>query len=216
MKISASLGIGSWIFAIAYFLYEPFAIRATTAPYHWIQQPMSDLGVTECGKDTYILAAYELCSPHAYVVNVLFFLTSIALLIGSIYIYQQVDKSQVVQLANVGLIIFAVGVGFSVIPANLNFLWHTIPSVLSMMVIGPAIGLYAMKFNKGKGLSYVACILLSVLFVSFFVMIVTPFEIGGLLQRLFYLVAYGWGLVISLMISNGAVKRHARSAFIRS
>ncbi|TSB45713.1 DUF998 domain-containing protein [Alkalicoccobacillus porphyridii] len=210
MKIPASIGIGGWLFAIAYFLYEPFAIHATTVPYHWLLQPMSDLGVTECGRNTYALAPYDICSPHAYIVNVLFLLTSVALLIGSLYIYQQLKKDRVVQLANVGLIIFAGGIGFSVIPANVDFLWHTVPAILSMMIIGPSIGLYSMRLNKGKWLSYLSCALVIGLFISFFVMIFIPFELGGLLQRLFYLVAYVWGLAISLILSKGAVNEHAK------
>ncbi|MDQ0205387.1 DUF998 domain-containing protein [Alkalicoccobacillus murimartini] len=200
MKIPASLGIGSWVFAAAYFMYEPFAMAASTAPYNWLLQPMSDLGVTECGVNTYPMAGYEICSPHAPIVNSLFLLTSLAIIIGSLFLYQQVKMIRGIGLATILLIIFAVGNGFSLIPANVSFMWHTIPAVFSMLSVGPALWLYGRNLKKGKWLSYSSSALIGLLFIGFFMVAIYKLEIGGLLQRIFYGVVYIWGISMSWIL----------------
>lgn len=47
------IGALSWIALSLYFIVEFLVIRASTASYNIFKQPMSDLGVTECGIDTY-------------------------------------------------------------------------------------------------------------------------------------------------------------------
>src|SRR5699024_6017482 len=67
----------SWISLIIYFIIEYFVIRATTTPYDYLVQPMSDLGVTTCGSGTYVLATYEICAPYHLLVNWTFTFTGI-------------------------------------------------------------------------------------------------------------------------------------------
>ncbi|MGO1923899.1 MAG: DUF998 domain-containing protein, partial [Jeotgalicoccus sp.] len=62
-EVTKIIGALSWIALSLYFIVEFLVIRVSSAPYNFLIQPMSDLGVTICGIDTYELAAYEICSP---------------------------------------------------------------------------------------------------------------------------------------------------------
>lgn len=68
-RLSILIGLISWVALSAYFMIEAIVIRATTEPYSFLNQPMSDLGVTACGTDTYVLASYMICSPHHWLMN---------------------------------------------------------------------------------------------------------------------------------------------------
>ncbi|WP_054706140.1 DUF998 domain-containing protein [Bacillus sp. JCM 19041] len=202
MRIPSFIGIGSWIVAAAYFLYEPLAIAASQATYSAIQQPMSDLGVTECGLNTYPWADYDICSPHAAIVNGLFLLTAISISVGAFYLYQESQKSQTIKVAVGLLLVFSIGNGFSVIPANVHFNWHTVPAMVAMVAVIPAIGLFGLNTIKGKWLSYICCFLTLLILVGFILIAFFSLEIGGLLQRVFYGLIYSWGIGMSIVITN--------------
>ncbi|AIC93338.1 DUF998 domain-containing protein, partial [Shouchella lehensis] len=193
MKIPFRIGVGSWIVLLSYFVYEPFAIRASIAPYSYLSQPMSDLGITECGVGTYPWADYFICSPHAPIVNSLFLLTGIVLLIGLWGLKERVKLSRIGKAGFVFLFLFAVGFSFSVIPANVSFEWHTYPALV-MFVVAPALFCISVKLNKGKRLTMISAGLLTMIKVAIMAVAFLPIEWGGLLQRLFYFVFYCWGL----------------------
>ncbi len=193
MKIPFRVGVVSWIVLLSYFVYEPFAIRASLAPYSYLSQPMSDLGITECGVGTYPWADYFICSPHAPIVNSLFLLTGMVLLIGLWSVKERLELSRIGRVGFTCLFLFAVGYSFSVIPANVSFEWHTYPALV-MIVVAPALFCISVKLNKGKMLTIISAGLLTIIKVGIIAVAFLPIEWGGLLQRLFYFAFYCWGL----------------------
>ena len=81
MYISNRVGLISWIATCLYFLFEPFFIFTSTAPYNYYRHAMSDLGVTTCGEFTYEIAPYEICSPNHFWMNLLFIINGITFLL---------------------------------------------------------------------------------------------------------------------------------------
>src|SRR5690554_430582 len=81
--IAARFGSICWISLSAYFIVEYIIIRATTAPYNFLEQPMSDLGVTMCGTNTYAISSLEICSPYHLLMNWTFTFTGIAIFVGA-------------------------------------------------------------------------------------------------------------------------------------
>ncbi|MBM7678843.1 hypothetical protein JOD18_003915 [Gracilibacillus alcaliphilus] len=65
-SIAVKIGFISWISLTVYFIMEYIVIQRNTVSYNFLEQPVSDLVVTTCGTDTYVLATYELCSPTTY------------------------------------------------------------------------------------------------------------------------------------------------------
>ncbi|MFB4212338.1 hypothetical protein ACE1TH_10570 [Shouchella sp. JSM 1781072] len=193
MRISFRVGLLGWIVPLLYFFYEPFAIQASRVPYSYIAQPMSDLGVTVCGIGTYPWADYAICSPHSSLVNVLFFVTAVCLLIGIISVYQRLSLASIGKFSFLLLVLFAIGNGFSAIPANISFSWHTYP-VMFMIFVAPALFVIASQIKQGKVFTYSMATSLLFIKLGIIVMVFFPVEIGGLLQRAFYFVFYCWGL----------------------
>lgn len=60
----------------------------TTKPYSIMDQAMSDLGVLSCGGDTCPLASYEICSPMAHEMNIIFILTGILTATGAVLLHR--------------------------------------------------------------------------------------------------------------------------------
>lgn len=73
------LGGGSWILTLLYFIGQAVAQGAWTTPYSLIDNRVSDLGNTACGRT---LANTYICSPLHAVMNTTFVLTGVLILVG--------------------------------------------------------------------------------------------------------------------------------------
>src|SRR5699024_7263261 len=110
-----------------------------TAPYHLLNQTMSDLGVTVCGTETYQLAVYEICSPFHLLMNWTFTLTGIVNVVGAIFLHPFWLNIKSTIIATVLLLIFGLSYGLSrIFPTDVNFLIHTFSSLPGMFVQIPA------------------------------------------------------------------------------
>ncbi|KGJ85069.1 hypothetical protein BMT_03090 [Priestia megaterium NBRC 15308 = ATCC 14581] len=202
MYISKKLGILSWFATCLYFLVEPFFILTSTASYSFLHHAMSDLGVTSCGTYTYSIAPHEICSPHNFWMNVLFIINGLTLSIGVLYISQNLKKTKITQLATAFILILALGnIVSGFIPADINLFWHSIFAQLGMITVLAGFWIYASSLTSGKYWTY-GC-LVSLLFILILIMFVffVPMP-TGLLQRLFYLVIFIWGTVLSFMLNK--------------
>lgn len=163
---------------------------------------MSDLGVTSCGTYTYSIAPHEICSPHNFWMNVLFIINGLTLSIGVLYISQNLKKTKITQLATAFILILALGnIVSGFIPADINLFWHSIFAQLGMITVLAGFWIYASSLTSGKYWTY-GC-LVSLLFILILIMFVffVPMP-TGLLQRLFYLVIFIWGTVLSFMLNK--------------
>lgn len=70
---------GSWILTLLYFIGQAVAQGAWTTPYSLIDNRVSDLGNTACGRT---LANTYICSPLHAVMNTTFVLTGVLILVG--------------------------------------------------------------------------------------------------------------------------------------
>lgn len=121
--ITAKLGFICWISLSVYFIIDYIVIQATTAPYNFLEQPMSDLGVTTCGTDTYVLSSLEICSPYHLLMNWTFTFTGIVMFIGAICLHQFWPDNRKSRIATIFLIIFGLSYTMAgIFPADVNFL----------------------------------------------------------------------------------------------
>ena len=207
-----TIGALSWIALSLYFIVEFIVIRTSTVPYNFLKQPMSDLGVTICGIDTYELAAYEICSPAHPAMNWTFTLTGIAVFTGAIFLHRFWPDNMKTKTATVLLVIFGISYSISgIFPADINFLVHTFASLPGMFVqipaliiIGRAIKSTMPKLSKWTYFC-LALNLLSLLFI--FLQPVFPELPGGLIQRVLYGSVWLWMIVTGIVLLNKSVQR---------
>jgi len=203
--LSAKIGFISWISLSLYFVIEFIVIQATTAPYDLLRQPMSDLGVTSCGTNTYELAAYEICSPYHLIMNWTFTLTGIVIFTGAIFLHQFWMNEWKTSVATVLLVVYGMSYGISgIIPADVDFLWHTLAALPGMVVQIPALILIGLaikkKMPKLSVWTYVSAFLSTSMLILLFIQPVLPVLPGGLLQRLLYGFVYLWMIVTAIVL----------------
>lgn len=194
---SILIGLISWIALSAYFMIEAIVIRATTAPYSFLNQPMSDLGVTACGTDTYVLASYTICSPYHWLMNWTFFLTGLFILIGAVLLYPLWPKVRSIKIASIFIGVFGVSYGISgIVPADINFYWHTITALPGMVVQIPAMILISIaiyqKMPRIFWWTIICTIVNAAALLSLLLQSVFTWLPGGLLQRILYASVYIW------------------------
>ena len=123
-QLSLLLGGGSWILTLLYFIGQAVAQAAWTTPYSLIDNRVSDLGNTACGRT---LANTYICSPLHAVMNTTFVLTGVLILVGlfltrSIWPQRRLTTWALILLGVAGLGTILVGLS----PENANVLFHLI------------------------------------------------------------------------------------------
>lgn len=204
-KIGIFVGVICWLLLSVYFLIEYVVIRASTTDYSVLKQPMSDLGVTACGKDTYLFATYEICSPYHPLMNLAFTLVGIVIFMGTLLLEDQFPKVRNIRLATVLFAIYGISFGISgIVPADSNFLVHTISALPGMFVQIPALLLIARTIKKEwpglhKWTLFILLINASTMVLIFlqFIYINLP---GGLLQRILYGSVFVWMSVTAIVL----------------
>ncbi|AMO33360.1 DUF998 domain-containing protein [Lysinibacillus sphaericus] len=204
--LSKKIGIVSWIVTILYCVIEPIFIMTSLVPYNIMQQAMSDLGVTTCGKYTYTIAPHEICSPYHFGMNVLFIVNGLSFSVGVIYIYQYLEKNLINKIGTVCILIFAVGnIVSGIIPANVHLFWHSILAQIGMITFLIGLGIYAKSLDRGKHWTYLNLIVLIVLLILIGLLFFLPLP-AGLLQRLFYGVIFVWGMGLTILLGSSEIK----------
>ena len=142
-RLSLLLGGGSWILTLLYFIGQAVAQAAWTTPYSLIDNRVSDLGNTACGRT---LANTYICSALHAVMNTTFVLTGVLTLIG-LFLMRSIWPRR--RLTTWGLILLGVaGLGTILVglsPENVNVLFHLIGALnipagnAAMILLGLAI-----------------------------------------------------------------------------
>lgn len=204
-EFTKKIGMVSWISLSAYFFIEYIVIQATTVPYNLLNQPMSDLGVTACGTETYELAAYAICSPFHPLMNWTFTLTGIIIFVGAIFLHQFWPDKRGTRIATMLLVIFGLSYGISgIFPADLNFLIHTFASLPGMFVQIPALILIGLAIRKtmpklSKWTFLCAFLTTASLMLIFLQPMFTDLP-GGLFQRFLYGFVWLWMVVTGIVL----------------
>ncbi|QDQ03515.1 DUF998 domain-containing protein [Lysinibacillus fusiformis] len=202
LHISKKIGIVSWVITILYFVIEPIFIMTSLVPYNIMQQAMSDLGVTSCGKYTYSIAPHEICSPHHFWMNVLFIVNGLTFSVGVLYLSQYLEKNWFNKLATVFILIFALGnIVSGFIPADIDLFWHSIVAQIGMITVFFGLWIYAKSLTEGKRWTYFNLFVLLVLLILIVLLFFFPLP-AGLLQRLFYGVIFLWGTVLTFLLRD--------------
>lgn len=194
------MGLLSWMALLSYFPIELVIISQTTKPYSIMDQAMSDLGVLSCGYDAYPLSAYEICSPMAHEMNVIFILTGMLIASGAVLIHHFWGGSKWTIVATVLLVIYGLGYTVSgIYPADINFLAHTLPSIPSMLFQIPAMYIIARFIrHKWPGLAQFTFVCMSISTLSLILMIIgLP---AGLMQRLLYFSVWFWMGITAIIL----------------
>jgi len=208
-SIAAKIGFISWMSLIAYFIMEYIVIQMTAAPYNFLEQPVSDLGVTTCGTETYVLATYELCSPYHLLMNWTLTITGIAIFMGAICLHQFWPDRKLTRMATALLVIYGLtGTSAGIIPADMNFLWHTLGSLPAMVIQIPGLIFIGISIRKKWPKLSLWTFFCALLTTCAFVLILLFYQPFGLLQRILYGSVYLWMIVtaISLWIVNKIFK----------
>lgn len=201
-RISKKIGIISWVVTILYFVIEPIFIMTSLVPYNIMQQAMSDLGVTSCGKYTYSIAPHEICSPYHFWMNVLFIVNGLTFSVGVLYLSQYLERNLIHKLGTVFILIFALGnIVSGFIPADVHLFWHSILSQIGMITVLFGLWIYAKSLTKGKRWTYLNLFVLIFILILIVLLFFFPLP-AGLLQRLFYAVIFLWGTVLTILLSS--------------
>lgn len=208
-----ALGCLAWISSIFYFALELVVIRASLAPYDFLKQPMSDLGVTVCGTYTYAWASYEICSPLNLLMNWTFVITGLTTAIGAICLQAMSiwPNTRKIRIATGLLIVFGLSMSIAgIIPADKNFIWHTLVSLPGMFVQIPALILIgkAIRCTRPKLAKWTFfCVWINILILALIFLQPVIGLPGGLLQRLLYGSVYLWTAVTGLVVWREQRKR---------
>jgi hypothetical membrane protein len=142
-RLGLLLGGASWILTLLYFIGQLVAQAAWKTPYSLLDNRVSDLGNTECGRT---LANAYICSPLHAVMNATFVVTGVLILLG-LFVTRSIWPRR--RLTTWGLILLGVaGVGTVLIglsPENVNVLFHVIGALniptgnAAMILLGLAI-----------------------------------------------------------------------------
>mgnify|MGYP000976910506 CR=1 FL=1 len=194
------IGLLSWMALLLYFPAEMLIISRTTKPYSIMDQAMSDLGVLSCGSDTYPLAAYEICSPLAHEMNIIFILTGMLTVAGAVLLHRFWGNSKWTVSATILFVIYGLGYTMSgVFPADVNFWSHTLPSLPTMFVQIPAMYFISRAIkDKWPGLARFTFICMFISALSL-VLIIIGFP-AGLMQRLLYFSVWFWMGVTAIIL----------------
>lgn len=206
-EFTKRIGMILWISLIAYFLIEYIVILAASAPYDLLKQPMSDLGVTSCGTDTYELASYEICSPYHPLMNWTFTLSGIATFAGAIFLQPFWPDNGKARVATVLFVIFGLSYAISgVFPADMNFLVHTLASLPGMFVQIPALILIGIAIRttlpKLSKWAFLCAFLSTSSLILLFLQPVFSDLPGGLLQRFLYGSVWLWMIINGIALWN--------------
>lgn len=176
-------------------------MMASLVPYNILQQAMSDLGVTSCGKYTYSIAPHEICSPYHVWMNVLFIVNGLTFSVGVLYLSQYVERNLINKLGTVLILIFALGnVVSGFIPADVHLFWHSILAQIGMITVLFGLWIYARSLTTGKRWTYLMLIVLLVCLILIGLLFFFPLP-AGLLQRFFYGVIFLWGTVLTFVLN---------------
>ncbi len=204
--ITAKIGFICWISLSAYFFIEYIVIRATTAPYNFLEQPMSDLGITTCGTDTYVLSSLEICSPYHLLMNWTFTFTGIVIFVGALFLHQFWPDNRKTRIATIFLVIFGLSFTFAgIIPADVSFLWHTLPTLPGMLVQIPALILigFSIRTEMPKlSLWTFFCVFITTTALTLLSLqpLFTELFAFGLFQRILYGSVFLWMTITAIVL----------------
>jgi asparagine N-glycosylation enzyme membrane subunit Stt3 len=134
--------------------------------------------------------------------NVLFVINGLTLSIGVLYISKKLKKTKITLLATAFILILALGnIASGFIPADINLFWHSIIAQLGMVTVLAGLWMYASSLKSGKYWTYGCLVSLLVILILIMFVFFAPMP-TGLLQRLFYLVIFIWGTVLSFILSK--------------
>lgn len=209
------VGAVTWLPQIVYFGIEVIVESATTQPYDMRFQPMSDLGVTQCGTLTHPLAEYAICSPLHMLMNWTMAVCGTLIAVGALLLRPRFPKGRQVTAAMWLLVVF--GAGNTVpgaIPADHDFVWHVVASLPGMVVQIPALYLLGRALQSGRPKlavwTHVCATIAALSLVLLFLQPVLDLP-GGLVQRSLYGAVFIWCTVTAVVLLRDGVDREMSS-----
>lgn len=201
--IMARIGFICWISLSVYFIIDYIVIQATTVPYNFLEQPTSDLGVTTCGTDTYVLSALEICSPYHLLMNWTFTFTGIVIFVGAFFLHPFWPDNRKASMATIFLLIFGLSYTMAgIFPADVNFIWHTLSSIPGMILQIPALILIGLSIRREMPMLSLWTFISALITTSTLILMsLEPFiELFGLLQRILYGSVYLWMVITAIVL----------------
>jgi hypothetical membrane protein len=202
------VGGAAWVLTVLYFVGQIVAQAAWTTPYSLIDNRVSDLGSTACGRTA---ANTLICSPLYAVMNLTFVLTGVLILVGLLLTRWMCPRRR---LTAWGLVLLGVaGVGTMLIglsPENVNVVLHVIGALnipagnVAMILLGLAI------WRDRRGMASFSVV---TGVVGLLGMLAGPFLViltghgGGLAERIAL-----YPLIIWLVVSGIGILTRKRSA----
>ncbi|MCM3714124.1 DUF998 domain-containing protein [Halalkalibacter oceani] len=204
-RMVAMLGWIGWLLISAYFLVEYVVILNVAAPYDFFHQPMSDLGVTVCGEDAYLLTTNDICSPYHLLINWSFALSGIATIAGALGLRTWWPAGKKVDIALWLLVVHGLSnIAAGLVPADVDFWLHTLGSIPGMVVQIPALLLLGLAIRKSKPLlawwTFICWVGTTGALILLFYQPEWMSLPGGLLQRVLYATVYLWMGAVALTI----------------
>ncbi|ADD45259.1 DUF998 domain-containing protein [Stackebrandtia nassauensis] len=210
-RFAAAASLACWIATLCYFIPEAIAIAASRVPYNVFVQPMSALGVAECG--TISVAEYPVCSPLHDMVNWAFVLNGLTTAAAAILLHRYWPRSTKTVVATALLVSFGLSnaaTGF--IPADVNLQWHVIVALPSMLAQIPALILLATTSKDQPALArwtYECVIVTTVATATLLAQPLTGTPFGGAAQRVMYASVWVWGIVAAFVLWRRQLRQPA-------
>jgi hypothetical membrane protein len=206
-RLSLLLGGGSWALTLLYFIGQAVAQTAWRTPYSPIDNRVSDLGNTACGRT---LAYTYICSPLHTLMNATFVLTGVLILVG-LFLTRSIWPRR--RLTTWGLILLGVAgagtilVGLS--PENVNVLFHLLGALnipagnAAMILLGLAI------WRERRGIAWFSLVSGVIGFLGLLAgpfLVITTGHGGGLAERIALYPLIIWLIVFGFAILSKKVR----------
>ncbi len=195
------IGAIAWMVQPGYVLIELIVAAASTVPYSFGDQTISDLGAVTCTEIVYPAGPVSVCSPLHPLLNGSFVVFGLLIAVGALFLHRALPRGRAILAATV--IWVAVGVSTvatGLVPLDVDLGLHSLVALPSLVgapiaLAFLAVGLWASNRALAVGLASAAAV--SLLGAVVFLATAASREWGGVWERLGFWPTYLWLPVVA-------------------
>lgn len=136
------LGPGCWMLTVQYFVAQIAAAVVTGSDYNWGSDPISYLGITQCG----MFSGDYVCSPLYMVFNLSLIGLGVAVAAGAFSLYHQFNKSRGTRFGFSAIALAALGTMLvGIFPASTLYAVHSFAA--GLVFISGLIGVFTLSIS---------------------------------------------------------------------
>jgi hypothetical membrane protein len=190
------LGVALWVVQPISLLVEIITAARVTAPYSFLDNTISDLGVTRCGTVEYRFGPVPVCSPWHDLMNASFIVFGVFLVVGALLLRRRLGSGFAGRVATGLWVVAGLGsVGTGLVPLDRDVDLHVLvsmPVLIAQPLAVLALGLAVRRSHPGLARSALVVGAVSVAGAVAFLARVDSPDLGGLFERLALWPGYLW------------------------